>query len=657
MASPVTSAYGNGPNSLGSPVPGVDAAQEISSGAVSMPEMTIQAGREPAAAPAGKVPSDFDAHQPAPAANVPADFDSHVPSDFDSFSPPQPPAEPQSVGGVTGAYGVVSLPDGGFGVREANGSVRHLTENEKKAAHYAATALRMGGPTIGGLIGAAAGTVGGPVGEAAGAGAGGVVGGEAVHPMASFFEKLAGEKPHERGAVDRTLEAVLPAVAGPVAGSFAKSGLANVAEEGVARTVNAGSQIAAEEASKRIATADEAGGTLFKHEVNPENAAVVQGANDLKSGAVGQKAADEFKAAELSRGSKNINKLDRIFEKVGPQQTEEAAKAGDVKKGFDSVSREFEKRLSENKGRAQKIAGDQTFDLASVQEKHPDANLPGDANLATLDKLVTRAQEEANFGNLSRSADERRAGKLSRDLVLYRDTVAANVLDAAGEGKLAKQLRSDRDFYSTNIEDIRDAQARLENDPTFASKALLDKDNPRFAEFVTQILPEKERQVVAREFIDRLASPSVDREAKTINASAFEKELKSYDPKVVDAVLGSSRAELEKFLNYAKIIDKYGMTDSGAAKTALDGAAKLVTSPKHASVELMKGLAKKLFGKQPKIEDYLNGRQVAPLEVRGQKFQAPGPLSSVNPKARAAGAGAVGGAAAGTIGELSRDSK
>lgn len=185
---------------------------------------------QPAAAPtdiASTVPSN-----PPEAANAP-DYEGALQAleGADAISKLQPePSETKNVGGVSGAYGVVELKDGTFGIVH-NGKVRDLTEREKHASALIAHNLRVLGPVAGGLIGNM-GLAAGPVVGAATTGAGSYVGGEAVDPMAKFFERLAGNKPHERTLGERTLEAVGGAAGGQIAESFLSSGLPATAGAG-----------------------------------------------------------------------------------------------------------------------------------------------------------------------------------------------------------------------------------------------------------------------------------------------------------------------------------------------------------------------------------------------------------------------------------------
>lgn len=672
-----SSPYGNKPGNLENPSQPVG---QIQPGSYEMPAMEISGGSEPVAAPqplpANALPSSGLEPSREPAGDEAMALSALDALDKQESNPESNADEAQAlkaletldaqaaqakpVGGITGALGVVELPDGEFAVRDGE-KLRPLSDTEKRAAMYIATGLRMGGPTIGAMIGGLAGLGGGPAAEVtvpAGAGVGGVIGGEAVDPMAGYFERLSGNKPYQRGIVDRTMEAVLPGAAEAVAGSFVKSGIKNVAKEAAAREFTQGAEIVSEEAAKRVATAEAAGGKLFKNETNADNPSVVAGAEELKSGKYGQQAADEFQAAETARGQENIKKLDDIVEKVGPKQLEEAAKAGDVKKGFDQLSKTYEKRLKDNRDLAQELAIGESYDVSEILKKYPNLRVRGSRilSLKQLDKLVAQTQEEANFGALNRSTSERQFGQLSRELRIQRDSIAADVLEANGKGKVAQQLRSDRDFYSANIENIREAQTRLENDPTYAAKVLLDKDNPRFAEFVAQVLPTGQRQQIAREFVEGLTAKFVDREAKTVSAQAFDKELNSYDPKVLDAILGQGRQELQTFMNYLKIIDKHGLGKSGAASSGVAAkAAKAYLNPKYLSADMLESVVKRIFGKQPKVVDYITGgKEVVPLNVSKPKFSKPNPISALSDKERAAAAGAAGGAAAGTLGALRR---
>lgn len=172
----------------------------------------------------------LEAEHPEPAAVPAPDYAQALelldaPDALDSMKPE--PSATTSVGGASGAYGVVQLKDGTFGVVD-KGKVRDLSAKEKSAAATIAHSLRVLGPVAGGAIGSLA-NVAGPAVGAAGMGTGAVVGGEAIHDLAGFFERLSGNTPHERSTGERTLEAVGGAAGGELAGAFMKSGLPETA--------------------------------------------------------------------------------------------------------------------------------------------------------------------------------------------------------------------------------------------------------------------------------------------------------------------------------------------------------------------------------------------------------------------------------------------
>jgi len=268
-----------------------------------MPPMVIQAGPEaPQAsgqsdeerAPAGDL-GDYatvpKAGEPSGASATPSAGQSVEPSgdlgDYASVPKLNEYAAKPAFGGVGG---LVRDDNGNYGIKESDGTMRELTEHERKAAHYLALGLRMSGGIGGSLVGGFAGAFGGGalagppgmiMGGIAGESAGAVGGDMAVHGLASEFERMAGEKPQEMSLKREAL----------IGGSTLLGGIGG---EAVAATAAGGARFAAE-AGAGAAGAAEAAPTY-------KNAAGVSAEGKAAQGAQ----AAEGEAAVAQSGQPNI---------------------------------------------------------------------------------------------------------------------------------------------------------------------------------------------------------------------------------------------------------------------------------------------------------------------------------------------------------------
>jgi hypothetical protein len=586
---------------------------------------------------------------------------------------------------------MVQMPNGEYGVLEKGGKIRQLTEQEKKGAHLMAEALRVGGPTIGAMAGAGLGALlPVPGSTMVGESAGSVAGGEAVDARARQLESMAGEKPHERGMLDRGVEAVAP-VLGPLVGkSFAASGIKNVAEKAAEPAVAAGSEAIAKAAQERVQASNEAGIPLTAGEVNAENPAVVGKEQSVASGQSGPDEQASLVAAKAGRDQQIVNQFDQIRERVGPKVSAEEAKAVSARDAMTEIASAHEKKIGQLKSRAYVATGDAPLPEAGIElksgvdrviEKHAldtsmdSALTPGEQqilkfreqlgkevgneggkgiSLKNLDKLTQRAQSNANFGSSQRTPAERVWGEIAHETRVVRDNAIEKAFKDVGDTKSAGEISDARKFYSENIDQIRKFQSDLEQDPSLvgATRTILKRNNPKdVRDFMSLLQPEQADKVRGILFDEIAGTP--DRSARTINAKQIETNLNQYDPKTLEVVFGDELPNLRKLVNVAKIADAGKIRVGAAPEESAPGkeVLKIAAATKYGFMKKLANAVLDKIGKKPTAAEVITDTAVKPLKTTSPKSSTIGSLLSTMGdrgagEAAAAGAGAAIGSAA-----------
>lgn len=471
------------------------------------------------------LPADFLPAQPAagpssaPAqAQLPDDF---LPSDFNPPSQDEKQGPPEKTIGTKG-FGIVKTPDGSYAIQEPGGQLRPLTEREKKGASYIATGLRFAGPVGGMLLGA------NPISGGALA----VAGGEAVHPIASELESIAGEAPHQRTIFERGLEAAAPLVAAipgaalPQMTAAAEKVSAPALEALFAKTRESVGPKLGEEEAKAIS---------FRDEFKKIRKSYQDTVSDLKAKSYLASRGEKYPLPEL---------LPAMRESLGAD--------------YLTTEGSFRKKLPEGSTALANLYGD-IREAAGVQGGKG-------LDIRELDNFTRRAQGLGNYDSISPTPAEVKARQIARKLRETRDDTMSQVFTKAGDTNSAEQLKLARDKIYRHEDTLRDVIKSLDENPTNAEKNLIKRDNPETVRNVYEMLDQKHRDILSGKFLDRIAS-----EGAEVGSSAGSK-LKEYDPKILDTVLGKNREKVEALLNYAKVLDRSNL----AARMAKDIAGRAV---------------------------------------------------------------------------------
>lgn len=633
----LTSAYGNGPSKLQSPIPEqAQSSETINPGKIEMPPMTIQAGPEPERQPATEATpeelaaQDIAAHSAqggqSPEELAMADIAGHSSNSSEIQGPPEATGiSANTLGAYNGGWlggntpvaapqdKVVKMPSGSFGILQKSGQVRELSPNERASAHYIAKAFRIGGPTIGAILGELGFGIPGSM-------AGSEIGGEFAHPIASQLEQIAGEVPQERTMGTRAIETLAPAVLPVVGSSLMGSGIKNVGGSAIeaaapAAVGAAGGNVIAKDAAERIAASKEADVPLFQHEVNPENPKITEGAQTVASGKSGEVEQGKLLGKQAERDQILIDKVAKLKSDIGPPTSAEQAKDFSGKNFFESLAQNHEQKISELKSKAY---------LASGNVRLPEASLHLDSSIADvldkrgveapegvkslqseigakggrgitlkrLDQFVQQAQDNANFGGLDRSADNRVWGEIANRAREVRNQTLENVFKDIGDEGSYNAIKAERQFYSSKIDRIKQFQNQLEQDPSLIGtvRAIVKKNNPADIKDLIGLLPDEQAAQVKRLVADEiLGEPTRGNIAQW--AAQADKNLKSYDPKSLDPIFEGGTKEIQKLINVAKSVKNLKPEVVGDS-AAMQEIVKLSLSTKH---RFIKKLALKLI--------------------------------------------------------------
>jgi len=495
-----------------------------------------------AAAPAG--PSSA-----APAAELPADF---LPQDFNPPSQVQGPPEKTI---ATGMHGIVKAPDGSYAVQEPDGQLRPLTDKEKKGASYIAAGLRFAGPLGGMLLG------GGTVAS----GVLSVAGGEAVHPIASELESIAGEAPHQRTWLERGLEAAAPGLS-KIPGAMLP-GMAKVAEEALAGTPSKLSQIAPATIEKLFTkTRDEVGPTLS--ETDAKNVSFRDEFKKIRKGY--QDTVSDLKAKSYLASGGEKYPLPELLPKM--QQTLGA--------DYLDENGSFRKRLPEGSTALANLYSDIRDSAGAQGGKGLD--------IRELDNYTKRAQGLGNYDSISPTPSEVKARQIARQLREARDDTMSQVFAKAGDANSGEQLKLARDNIYRHEDTLRDVIKALDENPTNVEKNLIKRDNPETVRNVYEMLDKKHQDILSGKFLDRMAEEGIDK-------------MKEYDPKTLDTVLGGNRDKVEALLNYAKVASRPGVSASRIADIAAR-ASRLLLSPKYGAARESVNFVSHIFKENPEVQ-------------------------------------------------------
>lgn len=333
MATPaLVNPHAQKPGSLPSPIPTAPPPEMLSPTApgkpIEMPPLEIQAGREPAQADLGEfgaLPSVGEAAAAPAAATDLGEFGAlpdvgKVSPETAAFSLPTPgepvagytPPAPE----VSGAPTFVKLPNGQYGTLDPQSKeVKELSPKEKEAFSYAAKAIRVGGPVVGSLFGnVLAGMIGAPAMQAA------------VHPAASVFETIAGEKPKELTATELVATSALTGAGGAI-GKLASSGkgaiLPGLSKVETQSLEQAGAKTLGAESAQATKVAKETGIPLQAEEINPQ----------------GKLSKNEL--VITGRDQQLVDELNNVRENVGPKVTESGAKQYSFKTELENLNKQL----------------------------------------------------------------------------------------------------------------------------------------------------------------------------------------------------------------------------------------------------------------------------------------------------------------------------
>jgi len=257
----------------------------------------------------------------------------------------------------------------------------------------------------------------------------------------------------------------------------------------------------------------------------PFNGKVKELASDMKEILKTRLDADVF----LPDGSLSAKALEARNMKLGSLSTEQAAQLEEYTRIHNAL-REFDAKAK---------AGD----------------IDAGFTLKDINALRSKYQDYGKFRKDVLGEDQRTWNEIAHKSRVRLDEAMSEAADGVGMKEVAERLRARKDFYTNNIETIRNVQKQLESDPTNAAMALLDFKSPASVKNLFAILDPEHQAAIKGGALDMLTQPAFDPVTGRIKMTASYNQWQKMDPAVKVELFGKEAPRIDALINLAKVVD------------------------------------------------------------------------------------------------------